>query len=46
LILSTKTPVAIVRYPDSAKVGLWSQADGQMILRDGPELDYWDGEDA
>jgi uncharacterized cupin superfamily protein len=44
LILSTKTSVAIVRYPDSGKVGLWSQSDGQTILSDAPELDYWDGE--
>jgi uncharacterized cupin superfamily protein len=45
LILSTKAPVAIIHYPDSGKIGLWSQSDGgQTVLRDGPELDYWDGE--
>jgi hypothetical protein len=42
--LSTKASVAIVRYPDSGKVGLWSQSGGQTILSDAPELDYWDGE--
>lgn len=45
LILSSKSPVAIVHYPDSRKVGLWTQADGyQGMVRSEPELDYWDGE--
>jgi uncharacterized cupin superfamily protein len=45
LILSSKSPVAIVHYPDSGKVGLWTLADGyQAMLRTEPELDYWDGE--
>jgi uncharacterized cupin superfamily protein len=44
-VLSSKAPVAIVRYPDSGKVGLWSQSQrGQTVIRDGPELDYWEGE--
>ncbi len=35
-----------VHYPDSGKVGLWSQAEGYTaMLRDEPKLDYWDGED-
>ena len=45
LILSSKSPLAVVHYPDSGKVGLWSQAEGyQAMLRAEPELDYWDGE--
>jgi uncharacterized cupin superfamily protein len=45
LILSSKSPVAIVHYPDSAKVGLWTESDGyQAMLRDEPDLDYWEGE--
>jgi uncharacterized cupin superfamily protein len=45
LILSSKSPLAIVHYPDSDKVGLWSQESGyQSLLRREPELDYWDGE--
>jgi hypothetical protein len=28
LILSSKSPVAVVHYPDSGKVGLWTQAEG------------------
>jgi uncharacterized cupin superfamily protein len=46
LILSSKSRLAVVHYPDSGKVGLWSQAERhQAILRAEPELDYWDGED-
>ena len=46
LLLSSKSPLAIVHYPDSDKVGLWSQADGyQSILPREPRLDYWHGED-
>ena len=45
LILSSKSPLAVVHYPDSGKVGLWSQSEGyQAILRSEPELDYWEGE--
>ena len=45
LILSSKSPVAIVHYPDSGKVGLWSQSQGyQAILKSEPKLGYWDGE--
>jgi uncharacterized cupin superfamily protein len=46
LILSSKSPLAVVHYPDSGKVGLWSQAEGhQAILRTAPTLDFWEGED-
>ena len=45
LLLSSKSPVAIVRYPDSGKTGLWTEGDGYLtILRDEPTLDYWEGE--
>jgi len=45
LILSSKSPVAIVHYPDSAKVGLWTESDGyQAMLRSEPDLDYWEAE--
>jgi len=45
LLLSSKSPLAVVHYPDSGKVGIWSQSDGyQAMLRSEPELDYWDGE--
>ncbi|HEX6699372.1 MAG TPA: cupin domain-containing protein [Gaiellaceae bacterium] len=45
LLLSSKSPVAIVRYPDSGKTGLWTQSDGYIaMLRDEPSLDYWEGE--
>jgi uncharacterized cupin superfamily protein len=46
LILSSKSPIAIIHYPDSGKVGLWSAAEGgyQKLLPDGPGVDYWEGE--
>jgi uncharacterized cupin superfamily protein len=44
LVLSSKAPVAIVHYPDSGKVALWSSDGGRTIIRDGPEVDYWEGE--
>ena len=45
LLLSSKSPLAIVHYPDSGKVGLWSQDEGyQAMLRIEPKLDYWEGE--
>src|SRR6266550_2986278 len=45
LILSSKSPLAVVHYPDSDKVGIWSQSEGfQAILKREPTLDYWDGE--
>jgi uncharacterized cupin superfamily protein len=47
LFLSSKSPLAIVHYPESGKVGLWSQAEGyQAMLRTEPKLDYWEGEQA
>ena len=45
VLLSSKSRLAIVHYPDSGKVGLWSSSEGYgAILRDGPDLDYWEGE--
>ena len=45
-LLLTKSPLAIVHYPDSGKVGLWTAADGyQAMLPTEPALDYWAGED-
>ena len=46
VIFSSKSPVAIVHYPDSGKVGLWTQEDGyQAMLNSEPDLDYWERED-
>jgi uncharacterized cupin superfamily protein len=46
VLLSSKSPLALVHYPDSNKVGIWSQAEGyQALLRTEPKLDYWEGED-
>jgi uncharacterized cupin superfamily protein len=45
VIFSSKTPVAVVTYPDSRKLGIWTQAEGYVgLVRDEPKLDYWDGE--
>jgi uncharacterized cupin superfamily protein len=45
LILSSKSPVAIVHYPDSGKGGVWTDSDGYLaMLRGQPDLDYWEGE--
>jgi uncharacterized cupin superfamily protein len=46
LIVSSKAPVAVVHYPESGKVGIWSQAEGhQSILRADATVDYWEGEE-
>jgi uncharacterized cupin superfamily protein len=45
LILSSKSPLAVVHYPDSGKVGVFSLARGyEAMLRNEPNLDYWEGE--
>lgn len=45
LIMSSKSPLAVVHYPDSDKLGIWTQVDGyQTMIRREPKLDYWDGE--
>ena len=45
LILSSKSPLAVVHYPDSKKVGIWTQRGGyEAMLPAEPTLDYWEGE--
>ena len=45
VLLSSKSPLAVVHYPDSRKVGIWSQREGyQSMLSTEAELDYWEGE--
>jgi uncharacterized cupin superfamily protein len=45
LIGSTKSGVYVAGYPDSGKVLLDVPSHGlRKMLRDSPELDYWDGE--
>ncbi|HEX5469181.1 MAG TPA: cupin domain-containing protein [Gaiellaceae bacterium] len=45
LLLSSKSPLAVVHYPESGKVGIWTQRDGyQTIVPTQPKLDYWEGE--
>jgi uncharacterized cupin superfamily protein len=46
VLLSSKAPLAIVHYPESGKVGIWSQAEGyQKLLRTDATVDYWEGEE-
>ena len=46
LLLSSKSPLAVVHYPDSGKVGIWTEDEGyQTMLPTKPTLDYWAGED-
>ena len=45
LSISTMMPAEVCEYPDSKKVGIWSQAGGyEHMLPTEPELDYWEGE--
>src|SRR5262249_18350556 len=45
LIFSSKSSLAVVAYPDSRKLGIWTRAEGYIgLVRDEPKLDYWDGE--
>jgi uncharacterized cupin superfamily protein len=43
LIASTKAPLNVCGYPDSNKL-LIDLPGRRRIVRDSPELDYWDGE--
>ena len=45
LLLSNKSPLAVIHYPDSRKVGIWTLAGGyEAMLPTEPDLDYWEGE--
>lgn len=45
LFLSTKSPLAVVHYPDSGKLGIWTKDEGyRALVRSEPKLDYWEGE--
>ena len=44
LILSSKSPLAIVHYPDSGKVGLWSQSRAIRPCSGASRTHYWDDE--
>ena len=42
LFLSTKAPVAVVRFPDSKKSLTWTRDEGAELYRE--TVDYYDGE--
>ena len=45
LIASTKSDLCVAVYPDSGKLLVDARSHGlRAMLRDSPELDYWDGE--
>jgi uncharacterized cupin superfamily protein len=45
LIASTKSGLYVAGYPDSGKILIDAPALGiRKMLRDSPELDYWEGE--
>ena len=43
LFASTKAPLNVCGYPDSSKL-LVDIPGRRRIVRDSPELEYWDGE--
>jgi uncharacterized cupin superfamily protein len=46
LLLSSKSQLAVVHYPDSGKVGIWTQRGGyESMVNSEPRLDFWEGED-
>jgi uncharacterized cupin superfamily protein len=42
LFVSTKSPVAVVRFPDSKKTMAWTKDEGAELYRE--TVDYYDGE--
>jgi uncharacterized cupin superfamily protein len=45
VFFSSKSPLAVVTYPDSGKLGVWTKEDGYIgMVRDQPKVDYWEGE--
>jgi uncharacterized cupin superfamily protein len=45
LMFSTVRLPAATFYPDSDKVGIWTEGDdGRLIVRRSSGVDYWDGE--
>ena len=45
LMFSSVVVPTATAYPDSGKVGLWSQTGGyDRMIRSDPNLEYWDGE--
>jgi uncharacterized cupin superfamily protein len=43
LLLSTKGDPGVAEYPDSDKIGIWTNGSHYMLRRQ-PQLGYWDGE--
>ena len=44
LILSNKAQPAVAVYPDSNKIGIWTDGGDSALFRRGTAVDYWDGE--
>jgi uncharacterized cupin superfamily protein len=45
VIVSSKSPLAVVHYPDSDKIGVWTQTEGyQALYSTEQKLGYWERE--
>jgi uncharacterized cupin superfamily protein len=44
LMVSTRRMPAVAVYPDSDKIGVWSEAGREIMVRRESAVDYWDGE--
>ena len=44
VILSNKARPAVAVYPDSDKIGIWTDGGDSALFRRGTAVDYWDGE--
>ena len=44
LMLSTRRMPSVTVYPDSDKVGVWSESGREIIVKRESSVDYWEGE--
>jgi uncharacterized cupin superfamily protein len=44
LMVSTHRMPAVAVYPDSDKVGVWSEEGREVMVKRDSSVDYWEGE--
>ena len=44
LMVSTKNEPSVAVYPDSDKVGVWSEEGREVMVKRESSVDYWEGE--